>query len=102
MAAMMNMGETVGLSSDSPMMSMMGGGSANLWTEMLSGDNGNLINPVLESQYDLVYGTWPTQADEIVLILDENNELDDLTLYALGLKSEEEIDRIFEAVLNKE
>ena len=102
MAAMMNMGETVGLSSDSPMMSMMGGGSANLWTEMLSGDNGKLVSPVLESQYDLVYGTWPTQADEIVLILDENNELDDLTLYALGLKSEEEIDRIFEAVLNKE
>ena len=103
MAAMMNMSETMGLSSDSPMMSMMGGGSSmHLWTELLSGENGKLVNPVLESQYDVVYGSWPTQADEIVLILDENNELDDLTLYALGLKSEEEISQIFEAVLDKE
>ena len=102
MAAMMNMSETMGMSSDSPMMSMMGGGSSTrLWTELLSGNNGKLINPVLESQYDVVYGSWPTQADEIVLILNENNELDDLTLYALGLKPEEEINPIFEAVLDK-
>ncbi len=49
----------------------------------------------------MVYGSWPTQADEIVLILNENNELDDLTLYGLGLKPEEEINQIFEAVLDK-
>lgn len=72
-----------------------------LWQEMLPGDNGKLVNPLLESQYDLVYGSWPTEYNEIVLVLDENNELDDMALYALGLKSEEEIDAIMEAAIHQ-
>ena len=77
------------------------GSAAVTWQEMLPGDNGKLISPVLEKQYDLVYGSWPTQYDEIVLVVDGQNELDDMTLYALGLKSEEDIDRIVDAALNK-
>ncbi|MGN1203989.1 MAG: ABC transporter permease, partial [Lachnospiraceae bacterium] len=86
----------------SPMsgMSMMESAS-RLWKELIPGDNGKLINPVLEEQYDLIYGNWPTRYDEIVLFVDENNELDDLTLYALGLKSKEDIDAIFEALTDK-
>lgn len=68
---------------------------------MLSGNDGELINPILESQYDLVYGSWPTAYNEIVLVVDENNEIDDMTLYALGLKSREDIDRAVDAALNK-
>ena len=82
-------------------MPMMGGG-IGLWCEILSGKDGSMISPVVEKQYDLVYGSWPNQANEIVLVLNENNELDDLTLYALGLESKEDIDAVFEAVLNKE
>lgn len=63
-----------------------------------SGDNGKLINPVIEEQYDLIYGNWPTRYDEVVLFVDENNELDDLTLYALGLKSKDDIDAIFQSM----
>lgn len=66
-----------------------------------AGDNGKLINPLLEKQYDLVYGSWPTEYNEIVLVLDDNNELDDMTLYALGLKSDGDIDAIMNAALNK-
>lgn len=65
-----------------------------LWKELIPGDNGKLINPVIEEQYDLIYGNWPTRYDEVVLFVDENNELDDLTLYALGLKSKDDIDAI--------
>ena len=68
---------------------------------MLPGDDGKLVNPLLESQYDVVYGSWPTEYNEIVLVLDENNELDDMALYALGLKSEEEMDAIMESAVNK-
>ena len=55
---------------------MMGGGmmtsntAGKLWQEMLSGRNGELISPLIEKQYDLVYGSWPTSYDEIVLVLD--------------------------------
>lgn len=102
MSSMQELGESYGLSSDSPMsMFSFGGSSAVLWQEMLAGDNGDPINPLLKKQYDVVYGTWPAAYNEIVLVLDENNELDDLTLYALGLKSKEEIDAIMEAAVNK-
>ena len=72
-----------------------------LWHELLPGDNGRLVSPLIEKQYDLLYGSWPTEYNEIVLFLDENNELNDLTLYALGLKSRDDIDAILEAAENK-
>lgn len=72
-----------------------------LWQEMLSGDNGNPINDMIYKQYDLIYGSWPNAYNEILLIVDENNELDDMTLYALGLESKEEIDKIIDAAVNK-
>ena len=96
MESMMNLSSTSGISN------LSGGSSVILWQEMLPGDNGKLVSPVLEKQYDLVYGSWPTQYNEIVLVVDENNELDDMTLYALGLKSKEDIDQIVDAALNQE
>ena len=90
----------------SPMMSSMSsfspmGGSSVLWQEMLPGDNGKLINDLLDKQYDVIYGSWPTEYNEIVLVVDEKNEIDDMTLYALGLKSKEEIDALADAAFNK-
>ena len=76
--------------------------SSNLWQEMLSGKDGELINPLIKKQYELVYGSWPTDYNEIILVVDENNELDDTTLYALGLKPKEEITNTAKAVVNKE
>ncbi len=83
------------MSSMSPM-----GGSVVLWQEMLPGDNGKLINPLLEKQYDVIYGSWPTEYNEVVLVVDEHNELDDMTLYALGLRSKEEVDKMAQAALD--
>jgi len=85
-----------------PMMSMMPmGGGMTLWQEMLPGEDGKLISDLLEKQYDVVHGRWPAAYNEIVLVLDENNELDDMTLYALGLKSEEDIKAIMQAAMDK-
>ena len=81
-------------------MSMMSAG-ASLWEEMLSGENGRLVSPLLENQYDVIYGSWPTDYNEIVLVVDENNEIDDMALYALGLKSKEEIDAIMRAAIDQ-
>ena len=102
---MAGMDQMSSLAESSPMMSIMsstgGASTMNLWQEMLAGENGKLISPLLEKQYDVVYGSWPTEYNEIVLVLDENNELDDMTLYALGLKSEEDINAIMDAAVNK-
>ncbi len=71
-----------------------------LWQEMLSGKDGAPISPVLQKQYDLIYGSWPNSYDEIILVLDQNNELDDMSLYALGLLPYAEIDSMMSAAMN--
>ncbi len=71
-----------------------------LWQEMLPGKDGAPISDVLQKQYDVVYGSWPNSYNEVVLVLDEHNELDDMTLYALGLLSEEAIDKIMSAAVD--
>lgn len=81
---------------------MMGGMSSGMWTELLTGEDGSLISPLIEKQYDLIYGSWPNDYNEIVLVVDQNNELDDLTLYALGLQSKEEVDKVMSAAMNGE
>lgn len=81
-------------------MSGMNGSSMILWQELLPAEDGSPVNDLLKKQYDLVYGSWPENYDEIVLVLDENNELDDMTLYALGLEPKEEVDKIMEAAVN--
>ncbi|MBE6563699.1 MAG: ABC transporter ATP-binding protein/permease [Ruminococcaceae bacterium] len=90
-----------GMQASGGMTAMMGGGGMQLWQEILPGLDGDPINPLLKKQYDLVYGTWPNSHDEIVLVLDSNNELDDMTLYALGLKSKEEIDAVMRAATDR-
>ena len=80
--------------------SMMSGSMAmtqtDVWTEML--DNQNL----LQSQYDVLAGNWPTKYNEVVLIVDENNEISDYTLYSLGIKDIKELNESMEKIKNKE
>ncbi len=76
--------------------------SAEIWTEMLPGTNGELISDIIYDQYDLVYGNWPTQASEVLLILDSNNEIADSAFYALGMMTNEEVEKMFSAVLRGE
>ena len=91
-------GSNSGSTSQSQAMSSMMG--TRLWQQMLPGLRGETINETLKNQYDLVYGSWPNEHDEIVLVLNKNNELDDLTLYALGLLSKNDIDAIIDAAVS--
>ncbi len=84
-------------SSSSSMFSSMSSMSSSLWQELLAGEDGALINDLIYDQYDLVYGSWPNSYNQVVLVLDENNELDDVTLYALGLLSQEDMDALASA-----
>ena len=63
----------------------------NVWQELIPGDSGALISDTVKQQYDVLYGEWPKNYDEVVLIVDDNNEISDLTLYALGLQSQREM-----------
>ena len=65
--------------------------SYDVWQEMLAGKDGALISDLFDEQYDLIYGSYPSAYNEIVLIVDENNEISDVALYSLGLKTTEEM-----------
>ena len=74
----------------------------DVWQEMLPGENGETINPLLREQYDVLYGRWPENYDEVVLIVDENNEISDLVLYSIGLKPSDSIAENMEALMAAE
>ena len=74
----------------------------NVWQEMLPGENGELMHPLLKHQYDVLYGRWPESYDEVVLIVDENNEISDLVLYSIGLKSNDSIAENMDAIISAE
>jgi putative ABC transport system permease protein len=103
LSSMLDMGDSYGTTDMMEAMASLSptGSSVILWQEMLPGDNGSLVSPLLEKQYDVIYGSWPSAYNEIVLVVDENNEVDDMTLYALGLKSKEDIDALAQAAFDK-
>ena len=73
-------------SSNTSSMSMsMSFGTTNVWRELI--DNKEL----LQSQYDVIAGKMPENYNEVVLIVDENNEISDYTLYSLGLIEQSEL-----------
>ena len=45
----------------------------------------------IESQYDKLYGRYPVKANEVVLIVDNNQQISDMVLYSLGLKDLDEL-----------
>ena len=86
-----------------PMMSAMMTNGTKLWQELLPGlKEDQIINNIIYDQYDLLEGSWPNEYDEVILIVNEKNEVDDLTLFALGLLSQKEIDAIIDAAAKGE
>lgn len=64
---------------------MESSGGMTVWQELLTDPNTGEISSLIDDQYDLVHGKWPTEKNELLLVLNENNEISDITLYALGL-----------------
>ncbi len=59
----------------------------DVWEELLPGEDGQAVGEQVRTQYDLLYGAWPEDYDEVILFVSENNEISDLMLYSLGLMS---------------
>ena len=72
-----NMGDA--FSGMSELMSMSGGMGMNVLSEMINNQE------LLDQQYDVVAGNWPTAYNEVVLVIDSNNQLSKMTLYMLGI-----------------
>lgn len=88
----MNNANSMNMSSMSGM-GMMGGDS---FEELI--DN----NTLLQSQYNVLAGTWPSAYNEVVIVVDENNEISDRNLYTIGLLDASEINNMIKKVLKGE
>ena len=91
---------TASMESTQSMQQMTGGTStmnmmAGLWNEILPANDGGAVNDLIKEQYDLIEGKWPGKYDEVLLVVDENNEIADMTLYALGLLEESKMEELF-------
>ncbi len=59
-------------------------GASTVWTE--------LLNSTMNSeQYDVLAGRFPESWNEVVVMVNERNEVSDVTLYALGLRDQKEL-----------
>lgn len=97
----LGMGDMIEAQQNSSLSNMFGTSSMSMsntdvWQEML--DNEELLH----SQYDVIAGTWPKAYNEVVLIVNDDNEISDYTLYSLGLKDQKELEEKWKAVQNGE
>ncbi len=74
----------------------------NIWQEMLPGNDGALVNDLIKEQYEFVddNGHWPEKYNEVVLVMNADNEISDIALYALGLIGQDYVDAVADAIKN--
>ncbi len=82
--------EMGGAMAQSPMASTAYG-NLEAWQELLGNQT------LLSSQYEVLAGGWPEAYNEVVLIVDRDNEITDLTLYSLGLRDQSELSELMKA-----
>ncbi len=82
--------------------SVMNSGSLSVFQEILKSKDGNGINPIMYEQYELVEDgmKWPSNKNEVVLVVDKNNELSETFLFTLGLLDRNEISDMMMGLVN--
>ena len=78
--------------SSSMMLAMMGSSGLEQFHALPEND------ALYKNQYDVKAGHWPENEHQCVVVLTKDGRLYDMTLYSLGLKSGEELDKILDAV----
>ncbi len=68
----------------------------DVWEEMIDDEE------LMHAQYDCIAGRWPTNYDEVMIVVDKNNSLSDLVLYTLGIKDQSEASTLFERIMKGE
>lgn len=70
----------------------MGNTGTDVWKELSENDN------IISASYNVVEGRLPSAYDEIVIAVDENNQVSDYCLYALGILDINELKEIMQEI----
>lgn len=94
------------MSGSGSMMSMMSSSTAvNVFSEMISGKDGETVNDLIYSQYELIDDRtmhWPTEKNQVLLVVNEYNEISESFLYALGLLDRAELGDVWRKIMSGE
>ena len=81
---------------DATYSTLMGGGMSmnrmDVWSELLGTD-------IIKDQYEVLAGRLPESYNEVVVIVNEHNELSDVTLYSLGLRDQTELNGMMASIM---
>ncbi len=83
-------------------MSAFSGSRMGSFTEMLPGSGSELVSQAVQDSYDLLYGHWPVNYDEVVLVANPNNEISMVRMYQLGLLPRSEYEQKMQSLANGE
>ena len=89
-----NMGDAFAGMSD--LVEMTGGMGMNVMSEMINNQE------LLDQQYDVIAGSWPTAYNEVVLVVGSNNQISKMTLYMLGMIDPDNIKPELESLMKGE
>ena len=76
-------------------------GSNKNFSEIISDENGN-VSKMITDDYELIEGTWPKEATDLVLFTDYNNEVITSKLYEIGLLPSKDYKEILNKLDNNE
>lgn len=78
-------GMPTGMSSTSNVSGFPGMMTSSVFEELIPDKTGKLVSTAVTANYDVLYGDWPQNFNDVIVVLDENNEVSAAALYKLGL-----------------
>lgn len=76
--------------------------AATNFSEMVAGTGGQPISSVVTDSYDMVAGSWPTDYNEVVMVLTEKNGIPVQSMYQLGFITKEQYTSAKNQLANKQ
>lgn len=85
----------------STLLSMLGKSSTSSITGISMSVFNEMIDDreMLESQYEMLAGKWAEEYNEVILILPDSNSISDLLVYSLGLREQEELEKMLSKLM---
>lgn len=73
---------------------MTSSNNAKNFSELMPGPDGETVSDVTKDSYELLYGSWPENYDEVIIVVNKNNGISTSSLYQLGFITKDEYKKI--------
>lgn len=75
---------------------MTSSNNAKNFSELMPGPDGETVSDVTKGSYELLYGSWPENYDEVIIVVNKNNGISASSLYQLGFITKDEYKKIID------